>query len=109
MCEPHDSTGEPGAGNRPAGFGERGEETCPWESDCGPAAKAPDEPPTPLPATRLPSTLQQSGRYPYEVLSRIGAAKFGSIDQETLLNWTYRFNKESLEGLINPKTEEKAE
>ena len=40
---------------------------------------------------------------------RIGAAKFGSIDQETLLNWTYRFNKESLEGLINPKTEEKAE
>ena len=47
MCEPHDSTGEPGAGNRPAGFGERGEETCPWESDCGPAAKAPDEPPNP--------------------------------------------------------------
>ena len=47
MCEPHDSTGEPGAGNRPAGFGERGEETCPWESACGPAAKAPDEPPTP--------------------------------------------------------------
>ena len=45
----------------------------------------------------------------YEGLSRIGAAKFGSIDQETLLNWTYRFNKESLEGLINPKTEEKAE
>ena len=25
----------------------RREETCPWESDCGPAAKAPDEPPTP--------------------------------------------------------------
>ena len=24
-----------------------GEETCPWESDCGPAAKAPDEPPNP--------------------------------------------------------------
>ena len=22
-------------------------ETCPWESDCGPAAKAPDEPPNP--------------------------------------------------------------
>ena len=42
----------------------------------------------------------------YEGLSRIGAAKFGSIDQEILLNWTYRFNKE---GLINPKTEEKAE
>ena len=48
-------------------------------------------------------------RRPIEGLSRIGAAKFGSIDQETLLNWTYRFNKESLEGLINPKTEEKAE
>ena len=46
-ARPHDSTGEPGAGNRPAGFGERGEETCPWESACGPAAKAPDEPPTP--------------------------------------------------------------
>ena len=29
VCEPHDSTGEPGAGNRHAGFGERGEETCP--------------------------------------------------------------------------------
>ena len=28
VCEPHDSTGEPGAGNRHAGFGERGEETC---------------------------------------------------------------------------------
>ena len=47
VCEPHDSTGEPGAGNRPAGFGERGEETCPRESACGPVAKAPDEPPIP--------------------------------------------------------------
>ena len=35
----HDSTGEPGAGNRHAGFGERGEETCPRNSDCGPARK----------------------------------------------------------------------
>ncbi len=24
-----------------------GEETCPWESACGPGAKAPDKPPTP--------------------------------------------------------------
>ena len=47
VCEPHDSTGEPGAGNRHAGFGERGEETYPRESACGPAAKAPDKPPTP--------------------------------------------------------------
>ena len=39
VCEPHDSTGEPGAGNRPAGFGERGEETCPRDSDCGPVRK----------------------------------------------------------------------
>ena len=39
VCEPHDSTGEPGAGNRHAGFGERGEETYPWESACGPARK----------------------------------------------------------------------
>ena len=39
MCEPHDSTGEPGAGNRHAGFGERGEETCPWDADCGPVRK----------------------------------------------------------------------
>ena len=39
VCEPHDSTGEPGAGNRHAGFGERGEETCPRDSDCGPARK----------------------------------------------------------------------
>ena len=41
VCEPHDSTGEPGAGNRPAGFGERGEETYPRDSACGPVAKAP--------------------------------------------------------------------
>ena len=47
VCESHDSTGEPGAGDRPAGFGERGEETCSRESDCGPVAKAPDEPPIP--------------------------------------------------------------
>ena len=47
VCEPHDSTGEPGAGNRPAGFGERGEETYPRDSACGPVAKAPDKPPTP--------------------------------------------------------------
>ena len=39
VCEPHDSTGEPGAGNRHAGFGERGEETYPWASDCGPGRK----------------------------------------------------------------------
>ena len=31
----------------PAGFGERGEETYPWDSACGPVAKAPDKPPTP--------------------------------------------------------------
>ena len=47
VCEPHDSTGEPGAGNRHAGFGERGEETYPRESACGPARKRPEEPPTP--------------------------------------------------------------
>ena len=47
VCESHDSTGEPGAGDRPAGFGERGEETCSRESDCGPVAKAPDDPPIP--------------------------------------------------------------
>ena len=39
VCEPHDSTGEPGAGNRHAGFGERGEETCLRVSDCGPVRK----------------------------------------------------------------------
>ena len=39
VCEPHDSTGEPGAGDRPAGFGERGEETYPWVSACGPGRK----------------------------------------------------------------------
>ena len=39
VCEPHDFTGEPGAGNRHAGFGERGEETCPRGPDCGPVRK----------------------------------------------------------------------
>ena len=56
VCEPHDSTGEPGAGNRPAGFGERGEETCLRVSDCGPARKRRMSHRT-LPVTRLPSTL----------------------------------------------------
>ena len=65
MCEPHDSTGEPGAGNRPAGFGERGEETYPRDSACGPVAKAPDKPPTPtgyaplLDSTPLPQTTRE--------------------------------------------------
>ena len=90
MCEPHDSTGEPGAGNRPAGFGERGEETCPWESACGPAAKAPDEPPTPLPATRLPSTLHECGRYPdldfglYRVIHAKSAEVSQFLDKDLL-------------------------
>ena len=56
VCEPHDSTGEPGAGNRPAGFGERGEETCLRDSDCGPARKRRMSHRT-LPVTRLSSTL----------------------------------------------------
>ncbi len=56
VCESHDSTGEPGAGNRPAGFGERGEETCLRDSDCGPARKRRMSHRT-LPVTRLPSTL----------------------------------------------------
>ena len=34
----------------------------------------------------------------YEGLFRAKGAKSSGIDQETLLNWTYRFNKESLEG-----------
>ena len=33
VCEVHDPTGEPGAGNPHAGFGERGLETRPWEPD----------------------------------------------------------------------------
>ena len=56
VCEPHDSTGEPGAGNRHAGFGERGEETCLWASDCGPVRKRRMSHRA-LPVTRLPSTL----------------------------------------------------
>ena len=61
VCEPHDSTGEPGAGNRHAGFGERGEETYPWESACGPERKRrkSHRPPTgyalPLDSTRMVS------------------------------------------------------
>ena len=64
VCEPHDSTGEPGAGNRHAGFGERGEETYPWESACGPARKRrkSHRPPTdyapPLDSTPLPQTTR---------------------------------------------------
>ena len=60
MCEPHDSTGEPGAGNRHAGFGERGEETCLWASDCGPVRKRRMEPPSPTGyAPPLDSTRDQ--------------------------------------------------
>ena len=33
VCEAHDPTGEPGAGNRHAGFGERGLETRQREPD----------------------------------------------------------------------------
>ena len=64
VCEPHDSTGEPGAGNRHAGFGERGEETCP-EARRESAGRATD----PLPATRLPSTLHEWCRYPKRAAS----------------------------------------
>ena len=60
--EPHDSTGEPGAGNRPAGFGERGEETYPWDSACGPVAKAPDKPPTPTGYAPLLDSTQPAPR-----------------------------------------------
>ena len=68
MCEPHDSTGEPGAGNRHAGFGERGEETYPWDSACGPVAKAPDKPPTPTGyAPLLDSTCAVKGAIPQRV------------------------------------------
>ena len=45
----------------------------------------------------------------YEGLSRAKGAKFGGIEGEALRDWTHRFNKEALEGLINPKTEEKIE
>ena len=61
VCEPHESTGEPGAGNRPAGFGERGEETCLRDSDCGPARKRRMSHRT-LPVTRLSSTLLMPAR-----------------------------------------------
>ena len=44
--EPHDSTGEPGAGNRHAGFGERGGNV-PMGVGLRPGAKAPKAPPTP--------------------------------------------------------------
>ena len=58
MCEPHDSTGEPGAGNRHAGFGERGEGNVPMGVGLRPGAKSAGRATDPLPATRLSSTLQ---------------------------------------------------
>ena len=90
MCEPHDSTGEPGAGNRPAGFGERGEETCPWESDCGPAAKALDEPPNPTGyAPPLDSTtvaiVTPTGNTQHFVI-RISGAQFISLSENVFLD-----------------------
>ena len=69
VCEPHDSTGEPGAGDRHAGFGERGEETCPRDSDCGPARKRRMEPPSPtgyappLDSTRYGHAAGPTGRW----------------------------------------------
>ena len=76
VCEPHDSTGEPGAGNRHAGFGERGEETCPRESACGPVAKAPDKPPAPY-------RQRASSRLYYKVVNFIGVTVCNSIPRET--------------------------
>ena len=45
----------------------------------------------------------------YEGLFRAKGAKSSGIEGEALCDWTHRFNKEALEGLINPKTEEKIE
>ena len=58
-----DSTGEPGAGNRHAGFGERGEETClRVRTAARPRKRRTSH--RALPVTRLPSTLHESGWYP---------------------------------------------
>ena len=40
VCETHGPTGEPGAGNPHAGFGEQGVETDLWEAGLSAAAKA---------------------------------------------------------------------
>ena len=64
VCEPHDSTGEPGAGDRPAGFGERGEETY---HGSRPAARSESgrKSHRPPPVTRLPSTPTRIGSVPF--------------------------------------------
>ena len=56
VCEPHDSTGEPGAGNRPAGFGERGEETYPRATRPAARLRKRRISHRPLPATRVGSS-----------------------------------------------------
>ena len=61
VCEMHDPTGEPSAGNRHAGFGERGLETRPWEPDCGPERKRRTNHRT-LKLARQSSTLLRRGK-----------------------------------------------
>ena len=56
VCEVHDPTGEPGAGNRHAGFGERGTGNVAKGAGLRPVAKAPELPPDPTAGAPAPDS-----------------------------------------------------
>ena len=56
VCEAHDPTGEPGAGNRHAGFGERGTGNAAKGAGLRPEAKAAEQPPDPKAGAPAPDS-----------------------------------------------------
>ena len=61
VCEVHDPTGEPGAGNPHAGFGERGTGNAAMGAGLRPGAKATDKPPDPNAGAPAPdSTISRN-------------------------------------------------
>ena len=61
VCEVHDPTGEPGAGNPHAGFGERGPGNAAMGAGLRPGAKATDKPPDPKAGAPAPDSTDAGG------------------------------------------------
>ncbi len=68
VCEVHDPTGEPGAGNRHAGFGERGTGNVAKGAGLRPVAKAPELPPDPTAGAPAPDST--SDIYPLDLVEQ---------------------------------------
>ena len=84
VCETHDPTGEPGAGNWHAGFGERGTGNAAMGVGLRPSAKAMALPPNPKAGAPAPDS---TGESPADAILSLASSSYPAGMRGDLVTW----------------------